>query len=85
VQAIRKLEATVLPNAYYPKPFAKRGIVLLFDNSELVNDTLKVESARKSFFKEFAKLKWELFSDTLSCIWVAPKRRLDYSGGRPVI
>jgi hypothetical protein len=80
MQAVNKLNATVQPNDYYSKPFAKRGIVLLFDNSELVNDTFKVESARKSFFEEFMKLKWELFPDTLSCIWVAPKSRLDYQG-----
>lgn len=80
VQAIRKLEATVKPNEYYPEPFAKRGIVLLFDNSELVNDIFKVEAARKIFFEEFAKLQWELLPDTLSCIWVSPKCRLDYQG-----
>jgi hypothetical protein len=80
VQAIMKLEATVKPNEYYSKPFAEQGIVLLFDNSELANDTSKVEAARQSFFKEFAKLKWEPLPDTLSCIWVSPKGRIDYSG-----
>jgi len=80
VQAIMKLEATVKPNEYYPEPFAKRGIVLLFDNSELANDTSKVEAARQSFFEEFTKLKWEPLPDTLSCIWVSPKGREDYSG-----
>jgi len=80
MQAVNKLNATVQPNDYYSEPFAKRGIVLLFDNSELVNDTSKVEAARKSFFEEFTKLKWDLFPDTLSCIWVSPKSRLDYQG-----
>lgn len=78
VQAIRKLEATVQPNEYYAEPFAKHGIVLLFDNSELVNDTCKVEATRKIFFEEFTKLKWELLPGTLSCIWVSPQRRLDF-------
>lgn len=80
MQAVCKLDATVQSNNYYLEPFAKYGIVLLFDNSELVNDTFKVEAARKSFFDEFMKLKWELFPDTLSCIWIAPKKRLDYFG-----
>jgi len=80
VQAIRKLEATVKPNEYYPEPFAKRGIVLLFDNSELFNDILKVESARKNFFQEFIKLKWESLPDTLSCIWVTSQERKSYQG-----
>jgi len=84
MQAVNKLNATVQPNDYYSEPFATRGIVLLFDNSELANDTFKVESARKSFFEEFMKLKWELFPDTLSCIWVAPKGRLDYFGKKTV-
>lgn len=84
MQAVRKLDATVQPNDYYSEPFAKRGIVLLFDNSELASDTLNVESARKSFFEEFKKIKWELLPDTLSCIWVAPNGRLDYVGGKTI-
>jgi len=80
VQAIKKLEATVQSNEYYPEPFAKRGIVLLFDNSELVNDILKVEAARKSFFEEFTKLRWESFPDTLSCIWVTSQEIRSYPG-----
>ena len=36
IQAVKKVAATLEANTqYYPKPFASRGIVLLFDNSDL--------------------------------------------------
>ena len=57
------------------------------DRAQRIIPNLKrlVEAARKSFFDEFMKLKWELFPDTLSCIWIAPKKRLDYLGRKSVI
>ncbi|MFA4835780.1 MAG: hypothetical protein WC749_06920 [Dehalococcoidia bacterium] len=36
VQAIKKVAETLKATTYYSKPFAKRGLVLLFDNSALV-------------------------------------------------
>jgi hypothetical protein len=84
MQAVRKLDATVQPNDYYSKPFAKLGIALLFDNSELVCDGFKIDSARKSFFVKFSELNWKLFPNALSCIWVAPKNRIDFIGAKTV-
>jgi len=84
MQAIRKIDATVQPNNYYSKPFAKYGIVLIFDNSDLVSDTFRIEDVRKRFFEEFQRLEWKSFPDTLSCVWITPKKRLDYFGRQPI-
>jgi hypothetical protein len=81
-QAVLKLEATVQPNEYYPKPFANRGIVLLFDNSELTF-TSNVEIARDKFWERFIELiDWNSLSSKLSCIWVSPYKKVEFQGKR---
>jgi len=79
IQAVQKVDATLKANEYYDDPFAKRGIVLLFDNSDLVfNDDAKlarVEVARNQFeerLQEYAAQN--LHPDTLSCIWITQQR-----------
>jgi len=70
-QAVRKLEATLLPCGYFLKPFAQQGIALLFDNSELA-DTKSVETARGQFRTRFQELiDWETFPSSLICLWVS--------------
>lgn len=79
-QAIWKLEATVRPNDYYPEQFANRGIVLLFDNSELAF-TSKIEIAREKFWQRFRELiDWNSFSSRLSCIWISPHMKEEFQG-----
>lgn len=80
MQAVNKLDATVQPNDYYSEPFAKRGIVLLFDNSDLVFSS-NTEVARGRFQERFSELAdWDSYSDRLSCIWVTTRGREDYRG-----
>ena len=70
-QAVRKLEATLFPNGYYSSPFARQGIALLFDNSELA-DSNNVEAARSLFHARFLELiGWETCPSSLMCIWVS--------------
>ncbi len=81
VQAINKIAATLEAQpGYYPKPFAKRGLVLLFDNSDLVCSG-DAEVARGKFQERFRELTdWDSLPDTLCCIWVTPQRRKNYQG-----
>lgn len=80
VQAIDKVAATLNATQYYSKPFANLGLVLLFDNSDLVCSG-DAELARTKFWKRFRELTdWNSLPDTLSCIWVTPQRRENYQG-----
>jgi hypothetical protein len=80
VQAVKKLAATLESTQYYSKPFAKRGLVLLFDNSDLVCSG-NAEVARSGFWKRFRELiNWNSFPDALSCIWVTSQGRDNYRG-----
>jgi len=80
MQAVNKLDATVQPNDYYSEPFAKRGIMLLFDNSDLVSSS-NTEVAQGRFRERFRELTdWNSYSDRLSCIWVTIRGRVDYRG-----
>jgi hypothetical protein len=73
VQAVSKIAAALEGQPkYYPKPFAKRGVVLLFDNSDLAYDADDVELARDGFQKAFEKTEWDSIPETLSCVWVTP-------------
>ncbi|MGE0903775.1 MULTISPECIES: hypothetical protein [Dehalococcoides] len=84
VQAIRKLEATVQANDYYPKPFADHGIVLLFDNSELAS-TSNIEIAQNKFWDRFKELvDWNSLSPRLSCIWASPRKKEEFQGQRTI-
>ena len=80
-QALRKVAATLQSNEYYKHPFAKRGIVLLFDNSDLVcNGDAKlagVELARNQFREELKEyITQSSLPRTLSCIWVTQKGKI---------
>lgn len=70
VQAIDKVAAALRAPKYYSKPFANRGLVLLFDNSDLVC-TGDVGVARNRFLKELNEYTTQSsLPNTLSCIWV---------------
>ncbi|MFC1865152.1 hypothetical protein ACFLYB_00350 [Chloroflexota bacterium] len=80
MQAVNKLDATVKPNDYYSEPFAKRGIVLLFDNSDLVSSG-NIEIARAKFRERVSELAdWNSYSNRLSCIWITIRGREEYTG-----
>jgi len=80
VQAVKKIAATLEATQYYSKPFARQGMVLLFDNSDLVCSG-NAEVARNRFKERLRELTdWDSLPDTLSCIWVTPQRRENYQG-----
>lgn len=82
VQAIKKVAATLEATQYYSKPFAKQGLVLLFDNSDLVC-SVDPEVARERFRERLNELvDWDSLPNTLSCIWVTPRGRQHYQGHR---
>ena len=72
VQDILKTKATLVPqNGYYCEPFARRGIVLLMDNSELITNK-NIDTARKKFRDELNKsVKWRELPNSLKVIYVA--------------
>jgi hypothetical protein len=73
MQAIRKLDAALQGNEYYRHPFVRRGIVLLFDNSDLVCAG-SVERARNQLVarpKDGAAQ--HSLSSALSGIWVTQR------------
>jgi hypothetical protein len=79
IQAVRKVDTTLQSNEYYKHPFSKRGIVLLFDNSDLVCNgdakLARVELARNQFLKGFKEyITQSSLPSTLSCIWVTQQR-----------
>ena len=80
IQAVQKVDATLRSNEYYKNLFAKRGIVLLFDNSDLVcnGDATKLECVKlaRNQFEEKLKeyVSQSLHPDTLSCIWITKQR-----------
>lgn len=80
VQAVKKVAATLEPFQFVTKPFANQGLVLLFDNSDLVCSG-DAEVARRRFQDRFKELTdWGSYPDTLSCIWVTPQGREDCQG-----
>lgn len=80
VQAVKKVAATLESTQYYSKPFANQGLVLLFDDSDLVCSG-NAELARTKFRKRFRELTdWDSLPDTLSCVWVSPLGRDNYRG-----
>jgi len=84
VQAIKKVAAALEAPRYYHKPFANRGLVLLFDNSDLVAPG-NAELAQNRFLDTFREsTNWGLLPDTLSCIWVTPQKWEDWHGERPL-
>ena len=84
VQAVNKVSAVLdAQPQYYLRPFAKRGIVFLADNSDLAYSG-SVTNSRNYFKQSFeAALDWNSLPDTLSCIWVTPDEKRDYYGLRP--
>jgi hypothetical protein len=83
VQAVRKVAATLESTQYYSHPFANQGLVLLFDNSDLVYRG-DVEVARRTFQERFRELiDWDSTPYTLSCFLVTPKYSEDYRGKKP--
>jgi len=85
VQAVDKIAAALEGQPeYYPKPFAKKGVVLLFDNSDLACAG-DVELARNLFLEVFNKTTWTSVPTTLSCIWVTRQKRLDYPGQKRLV
>lgn len=86
VQSIEKVAATLESTQYYSKPFAKQGLVLLFDNSDLVS-TSNTVVARQKFQDRLRELTdWDSLPDSLSCIWITPQGREQYQGHKsPVL
>lgn len=79
IQAIDKVAAVLRATQYYPKPFANRGLVLLFDNSDLVC-TGDVGAARNRFLEELNEYTARSsLPNTLSCILVTQQ------GGKIII
>lgn len=78
-QAMQKLDVTLKGNEYYDNPFAKRGIILLFDNSDLVCNgdakLARVELARNQFLEGLKEyITQSSLPSTLSCIWVTQQK-----------
>jgi len=86
VQAVKKVAATLESTHYYSKPFARQGLVLLFDNSDLVCSG-DAEVARSRFQERFSELTdWDSLPDSLSCMWITPQGREEYQGHKsPVL
>lgn len=83
VQAVNKVVAALdAQPAYYRRPFARRGIVLMLDNSHLVCSG-DIQGARDYFRKTFEKaLDCSLLPDTLFAIWVTTDEKWEYRGMR---
>lgn len=80
VQAVKKVATVLESTQYYSNPFAKQGLVLLFDNSDLVCYG-NAEAARGGFHERLRELiDWETLPNTLSCIWVTSQGRKNYRG-----
>ena len=81
VQAIQKIDATLkAAPPYYLKPFAKHGVVLIFDNSDLVSNG-NIKSARESFLARYKGLTdWKSLANTLSCFLVTAQETLVFNG-----
>lgn len=82
VQAVEKVAATLESTQYYSKPFANRGLALLFDNSDL-SCAGDADVARGKFRERFNELvHWDSLPNTLSCVWVTSQSRENYQGHR---
>jgi hypothetical protein len=82
IQAILKTAAVLSPQAgYYQRPFATRGFVLIFDNSEL-SATGDISQARHKFLDMLKQVSWTTIPDTLSCIYVTSQKEYHFSGKR---
>lgn len=83
VQAVNKVVAALdAQPGYYRQPFARRGIVLMLDNSHLAcsGDVL---GARNYFRRTFEQaLDSSLLPNTLSAIWATPDEKQEYRGTR---
>ena len=81
VQAILKTVAALLPQiGYYTKPFARRGIVLLLDNSELAA-TSDVAVARSKFLNTFnGELNWRELPASLEAIYARSGKEKRFFG-----
>lgn len=83
VQAANKVVAVLdAQPTYYRQPFARRGIVLMLDNSHLAYSGDILE-ARDYFRRTFEQaLDFSLLPDTLSAIWATPDEIQEYRGTR---
>lgn len=83
-QAIQKVAAALDgQDGYYRRPFARRGVVLLLDNSDLVARG-DLAGARTRFCKELDEsVAWRSLPETLSILWATPTKRRNCSGRRP--
>jgi len=83
VQAVNKVAAALdAQAAYYRRPFARRGIVLMLDNSHLVCSG-DIQGARDYFRKTFEEaLDFNSLPDTLIAIWVTTDEKREYRGMR---
>jgi len=83
-QAVLKVAAALdAQPGYYQKPFARRGTVLLLDNSHLAGQG-DVAGAQGRFWQELRRLvDWRSLPETLSLAWVTPDDRQDRRGDRP--
>lgn len=87
VQDMRKVAAALdAQDGYYDQPFAKRGIVLLLDNSQLSHPAPRVNAkASQRLFEETLNKEFKHMSppNTLSCLWITPGGVQRYDGLRP--
>lgn len=82
VQDVKKVVAALdAQPSYYSRPFARCGIVLMLDNSELAcsGDVLR---ARDYFRRTFEALDFDLLPNTFSAIWATPDEKHEYRGMR---
>lgn len=83
VQAVNKVVAALdAQPTYYPRPFARYGIVLMLDNSHLAGGG-DVVGARDYFQWTFEKaLDWSLLPNTFLAIWTTSDKKREYRGMR---
>lgn len=80
-QAVLKTVAALVAQiGYYAKPFARRGLVLLLDNSEFVA-TGDIAAARDTFLSTLTDcIEWKILPDSLTAFYVASGREQQFFG-----
>jgi len=66
-------------DGYYQHPFAMRGFVHIFDNSEL-SATGNISRARSIFLDMLKQVCWTILPTTLSCMYVTSQKEYYFSG-----
>ncbi|MFO7997195.1 MAG: hypothetical protein R6U93_08710 [Dehalococcoidia bacterium] len=83
MQAINKVVAALdAQPPYYFHPFARRGVVLMLDNSHLAYST-DILGARQRFINAFENaLDCSLLPNTFLAVWATPDEKREYRGTR---